>query len=232
MQTSVNLVLGGRSLRSVATENGLCFQTLARYVKKQRDAGPEEQIRMKPNYAVNKVFTDVQEDQLASCIITCAKMFYGLSVTDICKLAKEFAEKNGVKYPSSWDTNNQTGLDWYYRFMARHKDLSLRTPEGRSLWRARSFNKHTAGQFFKNLKDVFTRYPELSDGTRIYNLDETVTSIVQEPQRGINQENTVSSGEKGAHFTTCCFINASGNSIPPVIIFPRVHCEQNMLASK
>ncbi|KAI5707568.1 hypothetical protein M8J77_005136 [Diaphorina citri] len=103
MQEAVNLVLNGRSIRSVAEEKGLKFQTLGRYVQKQKKAGPDEKIMMKPNYAVSKVFSDAQEDELASYVIICSKMFYGLPIVEICKLAKELAQRNNLTYPKSWD---------------------------------------------------------------------------------------------------------------------------------
>ena len=44
---------------------------------------------MKPN--CNKVFTVAQEDHLVAYIIKIAKMFYGLSVKDFCRLAYDYA---------------------------------------------------------------------------------------------------------------------------------------------
>lgn len=234
MREAVQLVLSGRSLRSVAVEKNLSFQTLGRYVKKQKEA-PDQIIRMVPNYSVNKVFNDQQEEELASYIITCSKMFYGLPVVDCCKLAYELAAKNHLKYPKTWDVNKKAGVEWFYGFMHRHPSISLRTPEGCSLARAIAFNKHNADIFFCNLKDIYLRSQRFSDGTRIFNLDETTTSTVQRPhkviaQKGIKQVNVATSGEKGAHIATCCFINAAGNSLPPVLIFPRVHFKEHMIA--
>jgi hypothetical protein len=42
---------------------------------------------------------------------------------------------------------------------------------------------------------------------------------------------SVTSGERGVNVTIIACINALGNSIPPVLIFPRVHFKINMLNS-
>ncbi|KAK9681254.1 hypothetical protein QE152_g38456 [Popillia japonica] len=64
-----------------------------RYVKKQKESAGVS-IRMTPNYAVNKVFTNEQEKALTEYIITSSQMFYGLSSIDCRKLAYELAVTN------------------------------------------------------------------------------------------------------------------------------------------
>jgi hypothetical protein len=85
---------------------------------------------------------------------------------------------------------------------------------------------HNVDIFFNNLENIYKRYDALADGTRIYNLDETSTTTVHKPkkivaQKGVKQVNTCSSGERGILVTTCCIVSASGNTIPPVMVFPR-----------
>lgn len=92
MREAVDLVIGGKSIRSVAKDKGLAVATLARYVTKQK-AHPEENIRTVPNYGVRKIFSSEQENTLVDYILTCSKMFYGLSMMDIRKLAFAMAEK-------------------------------------------------------------------------------------------------------------------------------------------
>lgn len=51
------------------------------------------------------------------------------------------------------------GLDWYYGFMRRHRQLTPRTPEQTSLNRTKSFNKENVQLFFRNLVSTLSEYP-------------------------------------------------------------------------
>lgn len=205
-----------------------------RYVKKQKQ-NPDTSIRYTPNYEINKVFTSEQENTLAKYIIKCSQMFYGLPIIDCRKLAYELAIANNLKIPETWETNKMAGIEWMRSFLRRNPTLSLRTPEGCSLARATSFNQHNVNKFFDNLYNVMRRNERFSDGTRIYNLDETSTVTVQKSAKvisakGVKQVNKVTSGEKGVLVTTCVIVNATGNHLPPAMVFPRVHFKEHMIA--
>lgn len=234
MREAVELVLKGDSLRKVAELKKISFQTLARYVKKARETENIEEMHMCPNYSVNKIFTEAEEKSLEEYIINCSQMFYGLPVNDCRKLAYEMAVRNNKKIPDKWHEGKMAGLKWMRGFRERHPRLSLRTPEGCSLSRATSFNRHNVTMFFENLKNIYARTDHFADGSRIYNLDETSTMTVQKPQKvlavkGIKQVNKVTSGERGVLVTTCCIINATGQYLPPAMVFPRTHFKEHML---
>ena len=48
-------------------------------------------------------------------------------------------------------------------------------------------------------------------------------------KKGVKQIGRISSAERGVSVTMCCCINAIGNTLPPVYIFPRVHFKNYML---
>jgi hypothetical protein len=78
------------------------------------------------------------------------------------------------------------------------------------------------------------RHPSFGNGCRIYNLDETATITFQRPQKvlapkGVRNIRKVTSGEKGTLVTACCIINALGQALPPVLIFPRKSYKDYML---
>lgn len=61
---------------------------------------------------------------------------------------------------------------------------------------------------------------------QIWNVDETGISTVQKPRnvvaaKGVKQIGSVTSGERGSLVTMCAAVSATGNSVPPVCIFPR-----------
>ena len=119
-------------------------------------------------------------------------------------------------------------------FKNRHTNLSIRVPEGCSIARASAFNKINIDNFFDKLNEVLKRNSSFMDGFRLYDMDETSTSTVQNARKiiclkGIKQVHQVKNAERGTSLTTCCFIGAHGVIIPPVMIFPRKYFKSSMI---
>lgn len=231
MKEAVMLVIENKmSIRGVSKQKGLSFQTVSRYVQKYRK---DDTAKLCPNYSVNRIFPVELELKLYEYLILCSKMFYGLTLTDCRSLAYELGVKNNITVPETWSASRKASTDWMKGFRQRFPELSLRTPEGCSLSRATGFNKFNVSTFFNKLEEVLKRHPQFADGSRIFNLDETATTTVQKSQKilaqkGVKQVSKATSAERGTLVTTCCIINALGNSIPPVMIFPRVNFKEHM----
>ncbi|KAI3361679.1 hypothetical protein L3Q82_001945 [Scortum barcoo] len=123
------------------------------------------------------------------------------------------------------------GRDWFAAFKARYQ-LSCRTPQATSLGRATAFNRHNVGVFFDNLSKVMDRYN--FPPHKIYNMDETGVTTVQTPkqivtEKGKKQVGSVTSAERGELVTVACAVNATGNAIPPMFVFPRVRFKEQFL---
>lgn len=217
MKEAVQLVLEQHiSIRAAALQKGVAFQTLSRYVQKYK---AEPLSPLCPNYTVNQIFPKELEQSLHDYIVTCSKMFYGLSLKDCCQLAYELAVKNNLKVPEKWHVEKLASVDWLKGFRRRFPTLSLRIPEACSVARASGFNLHNVSLFFDKLETVMKRHPNFANGLRVYNLDETGTLTVQNSQRvlaekGTKQVSKVISAERGTLVTTCCIINAGGINIP------------------
>lgn len=126
--------------------------------------------------------------------------------------------------PPKWLEKGLAGKDWFTNFMKRQPNLSIRTPEATSYARAVNFNRANVGKFFDNLSDLLERYKfEAAD---IYNVDETGVTTVQKPNRvvaikGTKQVGALTSAERGTLVTVCTAVNAVGNTVPSLFIFPR-----------
>ena len=96
------------------------------------------------NQVINIVrfFSETQESELGNYLTDMSKMYYGLTVQQLRKLAYQYAKINKIQYPSIWDTTQQAGRDWYRGFLERNRSLSLRTPEATSMSRATASNSH------------------------------------------------------------------------------------------
>ena len=124
------------------------------------------------------------------------------------------------------------GKDWALNFRKRHPELALRSPESTSIARARAFNKEAVALFFNLYENLHDKYHFKAE--RIFNLDETGITTVQKPgkilaAKGKKQVGMISSAERGSLVTMCNVVNASGNALPPVFIFPRVNFKDHML---
>ena len=123
-----------------------------------------------------------------------------------------------------WQEHQSAGADWFIGFMKRHPELSIRTPEPTSLSRATSFNRENVKIFFSKLAEVIDRGqlgPE-----QIWNVDETGPTTVQKLKnvvaaKGLKQIGSVTSGERGLLITMCAAVSATGNTVPPMFIFPQ-----------
>ncbi|KAK3924037.1 Tigger transposable element-derived protein 6 [Frankliniella fusca] len=237
MRTALDYVKKGMKVREAARETGVDRTTLARKIKlfEQHDNIPES-INLASSFKSQQIFTDEVESDLVSYILKRSTLGYGLTSTELRECAYEVAEKNNIKMPKSWSDNKSAGVDWYLKFMKRHPELSARKPEQCSVARAAAFNPINISNYFHKLDDVLKRHPNFTNGTRVFNLDEKRVSTVGalkekiiSPKGIIKQVHQAKGQERGISMTMCGIICASGQALPPVLIFPRVNFTRNML---
>lgn len=134
--------------------------------------------------------------------------------------------------PVSWGKNQMAGEVWLKLFMKRHPSLSLRSPQATSLSRATSFNKVNVNLFFENYTNVLNKHG--FNAVDIWNMDETGITTVQTPNRviarkGAKQVSAMTSAERDTLVTLALAVNAIGNSIPPMFIFPRKRFQDHFI---
>ena len=223
----------GAFFKTAAREYNIDRMKLKRFVKQQQQHGEYFVSGYEKLSSDKRVLKGSHETELAAHIVKLSDMYFGISAEKCRKLAYEFAEKNGVAIPESWRDKEKAGLDWFRSFRMRH-NLSLRTPEATSLARATAFNSTVVNKFFDNLSFAMDNQTPKFHPQDIYNCDESGCHTVQTPgrivsRRGQKQVGAITSRERGELVTVVYAINAIGNVLPPMFIFPRVRFKDHFL---
>ncbi|KAJ8912432.1 hypothetical protein NQ315_006098 [Exocentrus adspersus] len=219
LKTAIDDVLQREfSVGKAARNNSVSKTTLLRHLKAHKSLNNEEFLYTS-NIKCKQVFSAQEETLLADYTLMASKLHYGLSKEALAKLAYQFGVANNKNMPPKWLEKEKAGNE------GRKILISLRKPEATSLSRATSFNKANVSAFFKNLNSCLDRFQFSPD--RVYNLDETGNSAVHNPPRvlakkGQKQIGSLISGEHGVNITMIAAVNAVGNHVPPMLIFPRV----------
>lgn len=152
------------------------------------------------------------------------KRAFGLTKEQFGIIIFDFAEERKINHRFNKEKKKagRHFIDW---FMKEFK-VSLRTPESTSIARLMGFNKESVSQCFNVLRETKEKYS--FQPNQIYNVDETGISTVatKNPKiltpKGKRRVIKISSAERGTNVTAVCNMNASGNFVPPFLIFPRV----------
>ena len=206
---------------------GVPRSTLQDCVKRFKELHEEERTTCKIEFGYQKprqVFNEEEESKLVTYLHHASTIYFGLSPREVRTLAYECAKRFNMKMPSSWSEREMAGADWFSAFLRRHPDLSIRVPEATSIARATAFNKKNVSHFFEKFEEVMDRYN--FDASRIWNVDETGVTTAVKPNKivakcGAKQVGALSSAERGQLVTLCAAISASGQTIPPFLVFPR-----------
>ena len=231
MEAAVRDVLqNSMSLRNVGDKYGISKSAICRSVAIAKKAFGS--FSYEPKFATKLIFSPAQEADLVQYVRKAAQLHYGLTQFNIRKLAFQYAKANNLPMPQNWEIYKIAGENWLRKFRERHQELSLRKPEATSLARSTAFNRNTVSEFFNNYDSVRNKYK--FHRHQIWNADETGLSTVHIPpkvfaSKGIKQVGSMTSGERGQNVTMLAAVNAIGNKVPPMFVFPRVHFKQHML---
>ncbi|XP_001200652.1 uncharacterized protein LOC764371 [Strongylocentrotus purpuratus] len=207
MERAADAVAGGKSVRSAAKDFAIDRMMLKRYIER-RDG--QQGTAYAPVALRHQVFSPDMETDLGDHVKQLSDMFHGLSVNRCCTLAYEFAKRNNVDVPASWDREKKAGQDWWLGFKKR-QNLAIRHPEATSLGRATAFNRPVVDKFFDNLARVMDKYK--FSPSEIYNTDETGRTTVQKPaavvtEKGKKQVGAITSAERGELVTVVYTVSA------------------------
>lgn len=234
MSNAVDSILNGQmGYRRAAQSYGVPQTTLERRIKEFRtlDDDIPRQIK-KPLGPKTTVFSNEEELQLVAYLKKMEARLFGLTTSDLRRLAYQWAERMGKNHCFK-EEKGTAGKDWLSGFLNRHQDLSIRKPENTRAARAMGFNRVAVSQFFSLLTNVLDKFrfgPE-----KIWNCDETGISVVPKTRskvisrRGRKQVGALTSAERGTTVTVEVCFNAAGTYMPPMFIYPRKRMNQELM---
>lgn len=193
--------------------------TLLRRIK---DINNEATLNKKVLGSMRPVFSEEQEEELVDYLLDMEKRYYGLSTRDIRSLAFQYAEKNKLKHSFNRDVG-LAGVDWLSRFRKRHPEFSLRTETAVT---SKSAKKPNVEKFFNLLKSTVEE--KTIPPNRIFSLDETGVTMSRKDFTLDGKKKGNSSGEKQLLSTAVICMSATGDFIPPMLIFPRLTMKQEL----
>ncbi|ESN94903.1 hypothetical protein HELRODRAFT_180008 [Helobdella robusta] len=129
LKIAVESVTNGMPLKTAVKKYGVPARTLKRHQMAMTKFPGK--IRLGHFHSI---FTKDQELELVEIIKSMEKSLFGMTTTDVRKVAFEFAEKMKLSHPFKVDMK-MAGIDWMYGFLKRHPTLSIRKPEAINLSR-------------------------------------------------------------------------------------------------
>jgi len=136
---------------------------------------------------------------------------FGLTMADVMSLAYQLALRNGIKN-QFYKRNEKAGRKWLKNFPRRHPQISVRTPEGISLSRARGFTPESVAQFFE-IYEIAMEHKH----TKIFGW------------KGKRQISSLQSTERGSLVTLVNCMRPIVRFIPPLLVFPRKNMKQELM---
>ena len=126
---------------------------------------------------------------------------------------------------SARGNKKQVPSGWWNRFIHRHLELALRTPSTLSISRARASTRECIDGYFDVLEKILEDTGLIDHPALIFNMDETGFPLDPKPLttihgRGEKNPFSVSSGSKSPVTVVAC-VSATGQSIPPLVIWKR-----------
>lgn len=226
MAGAIQEVLEGKmGYRRASNAYNVPQTTLERKVKEARQKELSSEAAAEKRLGRYKtVFSEVQERELVEHILFLEERLFGITLSDLRTLAFDLAEMNCIPHGFSME-KKMAGKEWLYGFLKRHPTLSLRGPESTSMARAKGFNRVAVNKFFDLLKSMLTKHK--FSPNEIYNVDETgILTVPNKPSkvlalRGKKQVGSLTSAERGVLVTTEICMNAAGNYMPTMFVFPR-----------
>ena len=166
--------------------------------------------------------TEEEESTIVETCLIFSEWGYGLGKKEILSIIHDYLVTNKKTHPKGVPND-----DWWNGFMKRHPQLSLRKAQALQICRAKASTPEIINHWFMNvLKPILDKTGLGDHPNRIFNADETSFSLCGRPQkiiakRGAKSPQYVIGGTGKENITVQACISASGQLLPPYILYTR-----------
>lgn len=189
--------------------------TLLRYCNKLND-------NVGPSSGYDQVFSAKHEVQLVRYCQHAVRLNYGFTPKEFRKFSFEYAIANNIDCPSKWHENKLAGVDWLEDFLERNKKIPVyNNTETNSLVPDLKLNKTNIEKFY-NYFEKLVNENEFQP-KNIYSVDETGIGLKESFRKFISLKTSkqIITTKENKTVSMCLAVNAVGETIPPVFVFPR-----------
>lgn len=169
------------------------------------------------------VLTKLQESDLCKRIMRLAQIGMPLTPKIVRKQAYEFCKANSIPNPFN-DSKSIAGKKWLRNYIKRNPAISLRRAQILNPARAQKLNKPIVQKHFEAIKVIYDELNISAHPERLYNMDEKGCRLTLHHQQKV----FAAKGAKRVHFvsqehaenvTIAMCVSATGNTVPPMILF-------------
>ena len=163
--------------------------------------------------------SDAEELKLAEWAMEMASIGYGRTRVQVSEMVKRLLDEDGRPNPF---VDNYPGRDWWYGFLRRHPDISLRSPEQLQLSRTSACSQERLSVWYNDYESFLKKY-SISNPDQIWNADETGCPLCPKSGKVLSMRGSKDvyqvTGNSKEQVTTLCAVSAAGTVVPPMHIF-------------
>ena len=199
----------GHSIRGAAKLYNVPYTTLCDRVKGRV---PIDSTKPGPSPILNQT----EEKKLVDHIMHMSSIGYGYTRADVMNIAGEYLSSMNRREPSKAMSDK-----WFYNFLKRWPELSVKKPSGLEMIRARSSTPEIIGKYYVELSTILEKYDLMGRPECIYNVDEKGINSEHRPQNIVGGPNSKPQALISPRGTTTVIAagNANGRSITPYFVF-------------
>ena len=174
--------------------------------------------------------TRQEEEELVQWALKMSEIGYGQTRVQILEMVKRILDNNPRPNPFR---DNRPGKDWWYAFLKRHPNISVRVPQALQSCRASACTPDALDRWFVGYEQFILTHGLVDCPECIWNCDESGFPLCPKSGKviaaqGVRQVYQVTGSSK-QQITTLCCISAVGDVIPPMHVFPGERFRYNPL---